>query len=371
MYRFLLCTTLLILGYSLYAQQYEAPLLIPYNDHGEWGFCDTLGNIQIDPAYEKATFFFPFSLAKERIAVSRVQTKDGRNLLQTKGELLFPAQLDYHGSINSTIAPNTLFILKRKDKYGIYEQDKGWLIRPVYDTLAHRFSFSKWFLFKRDKADTYDRFSADNHSMEATDIVDVGIYFHKYNVVEVVTKRDSSRYEIRDDKLVLIDPEEFSQYEDMGDTMLEEVPDDDYGNVYRWQGAKPTAEELGVDRTLVFKDYSGLGFGDKYGFTKIIIAEKAGQTGVLTEKGEELLPFAYDQIRMVEGNTQLELKKDGKIGRKILFTHHPMIAPKYDKLRLVKQLRVTPRWSFAIFGVSLNGQKGFVGENAVEYFDFE
>jgi hypothetical protein len=369
MIRYLFLFLSLTVGVQLLAQ-HQNPLWIPFNDHGKWGYCDTLGTLQIEPAYESASFFYPMNIGAEKYFVSRVETSRGNNLVMSNGELVFPAKLDFVDNIYSKASPNNLFLLRKKGKYGVFKYGESWVMPAKYDMMGSGFDFSSMYLFKREKDNTYQRFYPETLELKETDIIDVGVFYHGFNTVEVVTKTDGSRYEVQNAELIPIDLAKYAEYQDLGDVMLEEVPEE-WSNSFSWEGTKPTAEALGVDRVLDYKDYTSIGLGSRYGFERIIIAEKNGQMGIINEKGEEVLPFQYDRLRMDVNNTQVILEKDGKVGRKLLFTHYPSIEPRYDKLRLANQLRVSSNWSFGIFEVVLNEQSGYVGENAVEYFDFK
>jgi len=93
--------------------------------------------------------------------------------------------------------------------------------------------------------------------------------------------------------------------------------------------------------------------------------------GVLNEEGKVILPVIYDNIEFLKNGTQAKLELDGKVGRKLFLSHYPTLEPKYKELRNARSLRVTKRWSFALFTVIIDGQKGYIGENGVEYFDLE
>lgn len=367
MTKYLVLFIIMLLGVGISAQN---PLLVPFNDHGKWGYCDTLGKLQIQPAYQSASFFYSTKIGVEQQYVSKVKTAHGENMLTVDGELVLPAKFDLVDNIHSKAMPNSLFLVKKKGKYGIFEHGKGLLVPAKYDSLSMGFAFSTIYLLKHKKDATYRRFDPETLELKSTDIVDLGVFYYGYNMVEVVTKSDGSHYELQNNELILIDPVKFAEYEDIDDVLLEEMPDD-WNSSFNWEGPKPTAEELGVDRTLLFKDYSTIGLGDKYGFQQIIVAEKDGQKGAVNAKGEVILPFQYDRITFDLTNTQLILEKGDKVGRKLLFTHHPTIEPRYDKLRIANQLRVSSTWSFGVFEVVLNGQRAYVGENAVEYFDFK
>ncbi|MEO0726313.1 MAG: hypothetical protein AAFZ63_17355, partial [Bacteroidota bacterium] len=135
------------------------------------------------------------------------------------------------------------------------------------------------------------------------------------------------------------------------------------------KGERRTAAHLGVDEIIDLKDYSSLSYAAHYGFQKAIIAKRNGKMGMLSETRKTLIPFEYDRIQFASSPTNVYLEKDGLVGFKILFTHHPMIEARYESLSLARYLSVSSSWRFALFQVTVNGQQGYVGENAVEYFD--
>lgn len=348
----------------------RARVLVPYNDHGQWGYSDTLGNMVYKARYEKAGFYFRRMMNGNETYISRVNTAWGENLLQANGKLLLPKKTHFVKFLYSKAAPGTLLILQKKGQYGIYELDKGWLTTAKFDTLF-RHTYNDWVLLRGASDPTYTHFNPKTLKTEVTGFVSVEEYWSAMNTVVIATTADRKHYQLTSGgEKTLLSPEEFAKMESLDGLMIEELADD-WDQAYHWRGPRPSAAELGVDKATDYRDYSSLSFAEKYGFTAAIIAQKDGKYGMVDRKGNVLLPFEYDGIRFSDPATEAKLHKNGKVGYKILFTHHPTIEPKYDVLDPAYHLPVSSGWSFGIFRVKINGQTAYVGENAVEYFDFE
>ncbi|MEL7425749.1 MAG: WG repeat-containing protein [Bacteroidota bacterium] len=359
---------------SVHAQSNDVHprVLIPYNDHGEWGYCDTLGNLQINPQYEAANFFYSTYISAEEVYLSVVKNKWGQALLKSDGKLLLPKKTHRARNLYTGAAPRgTVYLLQKKEKYGIYQLGEGWLVKPTLDSLYPR-SYNNWMLLKASDAPTFSRFNLETLQLEPTEIVAVREYWGSLGTANVATTQDGQLHRLTKEGMIPVKAEELTDYEDMNDVMLEEVPDDGfYEQSYHWKGERPTAAQLGVDEVIDLKDFSSLSYAARYGFQKAIIAKRNGKMGMLSETRQTLIPFEYDRISFASSPTNVYLEKDGLVGFKILFTHHPMIEARYQSLSLARYLPVSSSWRFALFQVTVNGQQGYVGENAVEYFKLE
>lgn len=352
---------------------------IPYNDHGIWGYCDTLGQVTIRPRYEKAGLFYNTLIGDRRTIVSQVTTRWGRNRLDQADKLLMPRKSDLVRRLTLTSSdPDSLFLLKNKrSQYGIYRYNVGWAVKATYDSIAPSiYVDDSWVLLKRAESDTYDYFDQATKSMQPSEIVEVQKFSYGYNTVGLGRTADNRFFALRNYQLERISDEDMAANYELEEELYFEAADLEdtfYDNGgYLFEDPLPNAQELGVDKIVQVKEYSRYGaLTIKYGFRVMMIVEKEGQMGLYNGKGEAILPIQYDQVTFVETDTQVAIYKHGKVGRKLLFSHYPTIEPRYDDLRLYHQLRVSPRWSFALFKVSINGQDGFVGENAVEYFDLD
>lgn len=85
----------------------------------------------------------------------------------------------------------------------------------------------------------------------------------------------------------------------------------------------------------------------------------------------EDLPFKYDFIDIDYENGLFYLLKDKKMGVFIHGSSYSIIEPKYGLISFHSKLRVSKKWTFALFSVKSNGQEGYIGENGVEFFNFD
>lgn len=370
--RFLLLLLSLVFINSLSAQTSgeEAKVWVPYNDHGVWGFSDTLGNIQIKPRYESVDFFFVRRFGQDQYEyTSLVDTRWGENMIRPDGELMLPKKTQFMRQLSNSTRRGKIFLLKIKDHYGIYDLDEGWLTKARFDSL-YPLSYNNWMLLKADEAATFTRFNLKTLRPENTDIVAVSEFWGDLGTVNIATTSDGKRHKLTSEGMVEISEEQLAAYESMDEVMLEEVADEWESDLYSWRGPRPRADELGLDKTMAYKDFSRLPFVKNYSFSKAIIGEKDGQMGMVDENGNVLIPFEYDRVRFADPATEAYLVKDGLIGYKLMFSHHPTIEPRYEKFERAFQLPVSQTWVFALFRVEINGERAYVGENGVEYFNF-
>ncbi len=230
---------------SIHAQSTDVHpnVLIPYNDHGQWGYCDTLGNIQIKPQYEAARFFYAKTINEEETHLSTVYTKHGSALLKSNGNLLLPKKAYRVKNLSTSAAPKgTVYLAQRKGKYGIYQLDEGWLVKPQFDSLYPR-SYHNWTLFKSDKDATFSRFNLETLQLESTEIVEVKEHWGDLGTVNIVTTRDGQKHLLTKNGMVQMTTDELEQYEDLDGVFLEEVPYDtilEDDDTFRWRGTAVT-----------------------------------------------------------------------------------------------------------------------------------
>lgn len=365
---FLLLSLFLLNSLSAQTTGEAAKVWVPYNDRGSWGYCDTLGVIQLKPRFESAGFFYLRRFGKDLYEYSsQVETRWGENMIRPDGKLILPKKTQELRQLSNTSRRGKIFLLKVKEHYGIYDLDEGWLAKARFDSLYPR-SYHNWMLLKEDDAPTFTRFNLETLHPEATEIVAVQEFWGDLGTVNIATTVDGKTYKLTKTGMDPISAEELARYEDTNNLFLEEVADDWFTN-YSWRGPRPRAEELGLDRAVDYKDYGQLPFVKNYSFSKAIIGQKDGKMGIVDEKGNILLPFQYDRVQFAEPATEAYLYKDGLIGYKLLFSHHPTIEPRYETFERAHQLPVSQTWVFALFRVEINGQKAYVGENGVEYFN--
>lgn len=341
--------------------------LIPYNDNGSWGWCDTNGTIIIEPQYKKTSFFTKIILNdEERLMAKIVFENDNINYLIDNNNLLVPANYSIKGHINSNnkIDKNqNIKIVSKDGKLGIYDcNGKINLVKPEFDNISE---ISGFIYLKKNNKKYYYQYKLDKKKLSKTNIVKIESYLDNSNYfafeIKIFTDHKGHSYEAKNGKLMPF------QLKEKKDVLIKDygiVIDDSYES-FSQENRIPYKN--GVVKTYDFSKYS---FIKKYGFTSLSLIFKDGKYGVIDNNNKVVLAFEYDEVIFENGNTQARLVKNNKIGRKIFFTHYPTIPAKFYKLEVYNELKVSKSWSFAIFSAELNGNNCFVGENGVEYFNF-
>ncbi|MBK6979466.1 MAG: WG repeat-containing protein [Cytophagaceae bacterium] len=340
--------------------QYNPKLLIPYNQNGKWGWSDTLGNIKIKPKYARADFFVEYSKG-ECLSVMKDESNQMR-FIKTNGEFLFPQKYtfsEFYWHNNSL----DFIVIKNKTKYGLYSIKNHKILVPTkYDELIFKYiGDQKMVFFKNAKDATFSEFS--DGKIIKTEYEKLN-YNYEYNYEHFVfenTKKQKgaiTKYGVKiytDEYLAMLKKKEEEQVSISADNIpppyeaMEVTIGDEYnrGNVHNFRTS--------------YKNQN-------YEFKSLITKTKNGKYGVVNEKASEILPFQYDEIKFSNSGDYAILKKDGKYGIKIFFTHYPTIKPKYDAIVKSRNITVTDTWSFALMEVKIGEFKGYVGENGVEYF---
>lgn len=94
--------------------------------------------------------------------------------------------------------------------------------------------------------------------------------------------------------------------------------------------------------------------------------------GIVNEKNETLLPCIYDDIEFFGGGRYAHLHKKGKVGIKDFFGTYNTLEPKYESIGY-DILTITGNNSakFNLYTVKVSGQNVYVGENGIEFFNFD
>lgn len=363
-------------------KDYPVQLLIPFNDHGKWGYADTSGTIRVKPHFKQTGSFNSIHVNNKRHTMADVTTKYGENLLTENMKLIFPKKshileiTDFKKKRNSY---KSFYLLEQKGKIGLMDLEGRVLVPMEYDSAFYIYNS---LFFKKAEEMFYKEFNSMYETMIETDITSLqkNIYYpedshRSFPVLLAEDKRGNlslikfgNREDFPRDQLGQLQP--FDKMKIPGE------PDFVDASVYVLYSIKPASSlssdlRSQVDEVIRVYDYSSSWFRNKYGFTQLILAKKNGKLGIIQEAGKEILSFQYDEIIMEERGTQAVLHKDGKKGIKLFLTHYPTIEPKYDSFEFARSLPVSSSWSFAVFKIELDGQIGYVGENGVEYFDFD
>lgn len=390
MHKILVAALLLLFSFGAYAQSpnkvskkvrklayiYHATL-VPFNSNGTWGWADTLGNVVIKPTYNRTWFFTYDQVKEESVYYAPVKTDAGQNFLLADIGLACPPKYtilngDLHFTLDSKDDIACYNIIQNdKQKISIYDAIKQrMVVKPTYDSLSRYALQENVILLKRHNETTFRYYSTFKKELLKSDIVAI----NQYKVINkakasysccptVVSFADGTFAEIYRGEFTPFVFEDSLKYEKENSSYS---LDDSYEPPAPSQLKKVEDQPDGVLRTYNYPDWAA-----NYGFTSLNLVRKNNKLRVVNEFDSIILPFEYDHIVFVDGNSQAQLYKDGKLGRKLFFTHYPTIEAKYDVLKPYKSLQVSPHWSFGIFYVEVGKNVGYVGENGIEYFIFD
>lgn len=369
----------IISGIPEVVQKSSVMFYVPYNDHGKWGWCDTLGNITIAPVFQKTDFFHPHELDDGSYDfIAEVYTLAGRNYYSLADGLIHPKK---HGlfrqgySFNDSISTDSYDIIQdRKGRYGLKSEDRGILINPKYDSLDLEALSRKTILLKKSGRDTWFRFNPNINKLVPTDISGGTVYTvtpsgSRWSNNIYVLKHKDGRFSIPGQEWELkpfIFEKDFIYETDV--QFVSSVPGT--GASYVGLSTSLPVPADGIVEEIDFSKLSTAVF--QFGFQELTIFRKGGKLGIVNEKGEDYLPTIYDKIVMSYSGASAELYQNEMVGRKNFFTHYPTIRARYNHLAFVFILRSNGGPQFQVYKVWLpNDHQGYVGENGIEYFSFD
>ena len=340
---------------SLYAQ-YDPKLLIPYCNKGKWGWSDTLGNIKIKPKFERADFFDKHF---NDLYLSQIEFDSGKvSYIKLDGKLLFSKK--YKAFPRSPWSETDYLILTKKNKLGVYSIKRHKLVLPVkYDEVIYdKFGKMDTIFFKQFNEITYKQYNGEetiNTDFKKIEYFKdaIGEYFLFENL-----KGESGILSSNENRF--FNEGELEEFKIQRENEIE-------NSIPPPPPMFDDSEPAGVSdkETLKFRK---LYKNSVYRFKILKIVNENGRKGVVNEYDEIILPSIYDEVKFSYSGDYAILKKDGKYGIKIFFTHYPTIEPQYDSIIKSRNIPVTNTWRFGIMEVKIGDFKGFVGENGVEYF---
>jgi hypothetical protein len=350
-----LCALFLLTSTGSTQERPGGKLLIPYRYKNLWGYCDTLGRVIIQPAYDSVTFIYFTPTIK-------VFRKGKATIIDATGKKLLP----YFDFIFDW--SEKLFAVKDGNKFGIYNE-QGAIVVPVeYDHLYYTSTYEKYRSIENSviaaKGNLYFLISLLDKGITAIDNPEKGTVIYegvsedgdrqgqgitKVFVPERQAYVDSLKVALQADSVVRIGIEDVAE---------------SYWNKYYKVYSKGMVG-LWNKNLLIRPTYSDI--RRIYLSKSSMVAARKGKYGLVNLKEQVMIPFAYDDIEMLDQNIFITTIKKKK-GAVLLNTFYPPLRNKYDAIAFGANLFVNEGWRFFIFKVVKNGKRGYVGENGIEYF---
>lgn len=356
---------------------YQPTLLIPYNDHGLWGWSDTLGNIVIKPSYDYAGFFEESQEKNgDEEYIAKVELDGNDNYFVFNKGLVIPRELSYIRRYYPGTLSTTLVLIKKKGKYGLYDIENRQIVVPTkYDQI---WTHSDPKLFFRRKKDNYLMYNSKTRQLEKTFITEIEEWYSPVTQDTEIFYKDGNEewYRLVDSKFEQVNFRS-EHWKKSGELEIEELYLDTHDRKNRFT-KKYNIEDTVRLIPLLTIDYSSFPvISERYGYKKLYVLEGSKGVGIKTLSNEIIVPVENDSLKMITAYSRLRYRgvifyDEGRAGVKLFFTTYPMIKPKYDDISdWVKSLKVSESWSFGVYTVEYKGRSVFVGENGIEYFDFD
>lgn len=348
-------------------------LLIPYNDHGKWGWCDTLGEIKIPTQFITADFFrkrYDKTNYKNRYS-AEIQTEIGKNYLYSNGEFYIPKEYAIEREFYSN-KHKTVLVKNKTGQYGVFDVAKYELVVPIeYDSYYYADNDSYFLYLKKNNKKTYDQFLFFKKKIQPTDIVKINMA--KANVVgkkrvqyiELFKKRNGSYFYFENKEVVPIKKSDIVTFEEIQPPVA--LASMDYEN---YKSFTVIRENCPVALKPFFPNKERIKVTSNIQFLQVSCFN--GKIGVVDNFGMEHLPFIYDKIEFYNHGWQLRMYHGDRVGMLDLLSPYPAVEPIFEDLRYERKFSIkgfNGHHDFLIYRIKMNGQKGYLGANGVHYFN--
>lgn len=378
----LICTNL----FSQNSKKHE--LLIPYRDGNLWGLCDTLGVVKLKPFADEIIDFKineDFSskyIVKKKGEISVIDESKNYLLQNSKydsisieyfdkaievyknkkigvfleGKEFIPCDYDKVHEVH-----NKSYIVGKGNLFGLINS-KGKLIVPIkYEDI----NFSKE---KNGKAKWIATYKAEEKVFYDIDIEDEPNHPPMIGMTQIYD-------EISNPDSVQLYNQRIQEIQNNYDVNF--IVNKKFAIVSKIADSKKQEGESGIikisDNKIILEvKYNGIAFLENekgkafFSFNDRTYGEN-DNLSIIDEEGKIFLS-GLDEIMKYKESIYF-IKKDEKWGVKIFNTIYNYIPPKYKSIDLYDSFRINENWKFNLFKVeTVNGKKGYVGENGVEYF---
>jgi WG containing repeat len=355
---------------------------IPYRVGSKWGYCDTLANVLVKPAFDSVGFFFYNKSPNPYMAVFVKNKRLGLMDSQLK-----PVIQPEFTKFNLDLANhNGLIMTYRDNKMGLFDLSVNREIFPAqYDVIEivgdHKFLIvgvdQKYGLFsKLGQPITGFKFEKMSYMYDGYfEVIESGI--KKY----INSKGEGVIWdgEVYDDVIAAVDMDPFenetnesTQFRAITKKLKERW---NYDTVVGFSNAPFCYKSrkgnlygiLHCDGGIIIEpQYEDI---QKIYGSSLILIKKSNKFGLINHKLEVILPCEYDRLLLEDAAIFIWTQRGDKHGIFINNTIYPPIPAVYDEISRQTYIRVDKNnWHFQIFKVRKNGKFGFVGENGKEYF---
>lgn len=356
---------------SAFAQDdYNSEFLIPYNDHGKWGFSDTLGNLKVTPQFESVSFFFEQGAGRSFSFVRRGEESVYYAL--NKGCVSPVGYKADKPFFRSFFLANNIAVIKKNDKVGLFNYKTQKIVIDVAYTEATPDEENGMIYFSRDDEKSnrmnilaYDVNSNTQKKLNYVEIRTEGTISLDDEVQEYILFRDKRNrwFEFDSGEWIRFPYEDMGFNENFEDYYIRE-------SVTEPEALKKLFNQVPLYRTDKIDGatlYSSIEIGYYQNYQVMWKDHSFG----LYRGTSQLLQFSYDFIDIDYEHGFFYLLRDNRMGVYLPGTTYSTIEPKYDLLNFYKKLKVNENWVFVLFKAKMNGYDGYVGENGVEFFNFD
>jgi hypothetical protein len=384
MKKFTVLTLLLVASISSFAQkEYSPEFLIPYNNNGKWGWCDTTGKVLIEPQFLEVGFFYR-SAYNENEFEAYAKTELGRNRYNSVSGILVPVNYLIeteitHSGDNRNATKRWFLVRSENNKLGIFETtQKKLVVGTDWDDAITDSEFENISYLKKNPEKTYFSYNRSTGLLTKTDFDSIfqrqdpdeqNDYYFSYNwffkhkngaISKLVNGKhvELTAYQ----KRMLFEDEK----EELGSN-VNAAPDFYFDRETKTFDSKSKIK----DSATCLIGHVQISATTSRNITYFRIIRENGKIGVYDDKGILILPFIYDKLILQNNNTQALLFSGTKIGLKFFTGSRLLIEPKYDSISYLQTLEFDSNRTFKLFQVISGTEKGLVGENGAEYFHFD